>query len=53
MDITFEGEKSGIYSNIAIGDSIIKNRNTMATKITSEYGVKGIYNVDFGCDTIK
>ncbi len=48
LDFVFNGEASGLFGSIAVGDSIIKMSGTMSTVVINEYGEEVIYDVDFG-----
>lgn len=52
FNIAVQGDQSGLYDFINIGDSIYKEKNSMEATIVRD-SVKKAFIIDFGCEKIK
>jgi len=52
IEVNIEGDTSGLYNFINVGDSIYKEKNSMKTIILRE-SIKKVFFIDFGCEKIK
>lgn len=52
INVIIEGDTSGLYNFINVGDSIYKEKNSMETTIVRD-SIKKVFFIDFGCEKIK